>query len=513
MSCCATYARFIARATRLLPVISRRTIRDMRAVLLIQILSMTIIATLFALALAARVGAGILLIMAAFMVEAVASRLPLREVAGTNVYPADAVFSVLSLAYVIRLLRRRYWTILDVLWIVFGICIALAWVRGMRTSGLNIATNSARDFFYLWAGAAYVGSFEWKPTDFILIYRNWVAVSLLLFIVVMSRYFYPLYAIDITLAGELEDGIDHVFEHDADFVALRFLTASQAYLISQAALMSVAVGSRSRTVDFASVSIPFWVAFVVTLQHRTVWVTFLISMAVLLPSLRLHRSQVLAIVGGMTLAACAAVWAAVSSRQLLMVRSLIGAMSEVSNAGDSTFSFRIQLWENYFMKFVAGTPLELAIGQPFGTVVYSWIPVGRNLVFTDIFPHNSYIQGVFFTGLLGLAAIVVMYSIVIRWSWGLASAQQGRMTGRDLSVLLMGQVIYSTTYGLKAEQCIITGVAMGLCASAWTRLSGASRRLAKANAEFQSEQLEREVEKIINFGRGSNDAGLGLCTR
>jgi hypothetical protein len=303
------------------------------------------------------------------------------------------------------------------------------------------------------------------------------------------------------LADELDNGIDHVFENDADFGALRFLTASQAYLISQAALMSVAVGSRSRTVDFASVSFPLWVAFVVTLQHRTVWVTFLVSLVVLLPSLRLRRPQVLAILGGMTVAACAAVSVAVSSRELLMLRSLVGALSEVSNASDSTFSFRIQLWENYLLKFFAGTPLELAIGQPFGTVVYSWIPLGRNLVFTDIFPHNSYIQGVFFTGMLGLAAIVVMYSIVIRLSWGL-TLTQGQMTGRDLSVLLIGQVIYSATYGLKAEQCIVTGAAMGLCASAAARLNVASRRLAEANAEFERQRLEREVDKIINFGRG-----------
>jgi hypothetical protein len=135
-------------------------------------LSISTIAIVIAFALPARVGAGIFLIMVAFVIEAVASRLPLREVAGTNVYPADAVFGLLSLAYVIRVLRRRYWTILDALWIVFGICVALAWIRGVQTSGLNIATNSSRDFFYLWAGAAYIGSFEWKVSDLNLIYRN-----------------------------------------------------------------------------------------------------------------------------------------------------------------------------------------------------------------------------------------------------------------------------------------------------------------------------------------------------
>jgi hypothetical protein len=449
----------------------------MRTVLLIQTLSIMTIGSVIAFGLAARVGAGIFLILVAFIAEAVASKLPLREVAGTNVYPADAVFALLSLAYVIRLLRTRYWTILDALWIVFGICIAFAWARGVKTSGFNIATNSMRDFFYFWAGVAYIGSFEWKVAGFPFVYRNCATASLILLIVVLSRIFFPLYSIDVTLADELSKGIDHVFETDRDFTALRFLTASQAFLISQITLMCIVIGSRSRFVDLNCVFIPLWVVFLVTLQHRTVWVTFVLCLLLLLPRLPLRRTQLVTVLGGIAFAVFGtAVWTAISSRESMMLRSLTGAVNEVSNAGESTFAFRLQLWENYLRSFCAGNPLELAIGQPFGTVVYSWIPVGRNLVFTDIFPHNFYIYTVYFTGIVGLSAVLTLYLIITPWSWSLASARDDRITGRDWSVLLIGQLIYSITYGLEAEQCIITGVAMGLYASSHSRQSSCNTR-------------------------------------
>src|SRR5688572_21622386 len=117
----------------------------MKAVMLMQLVSVVTVALVIAIALSGRVGLGIGLILAACISDTLAAWVPVAEIAGTKVYAADGIFGALGLAYFVRVFRRRRWTIVDLVWILFGLCIALSWVRGVGASGLNMATNAMRD--------------------------------------------------------------------------------------------------------------------------------------------------------------------------------------------------------------------------------------------------------------------------------------------------------------------------------------------------------------------------------
>jgi hypothetical protein len=443
---------------------------------LLQQFSAVGVTIVFAVLAAAMLRIGIAMMLLASLVTVVVGDLPVAVFGATNVYIADAVFGILAVALLVRLLRKTTWSLTQLIWIAFGACIIFSWVRGIQLFGLNVATNGFREFFYFWTGTAYVASFRLSFNFMPVFYRYWTAVSLVLCVIVISRFFFPIYAVDQVLAVEADNGFDHLFGGEADWLSLRMLTVSPTFMLAQTALLGMILVLRGGKRGIYFWLLPIWLGMVVLMQHRTVWITFAATVLLILPTLRLRGSNLLIAAGGVAIACLGALVAVGMSdiKSTMIGQSLTGAVNEVAEYHSSTFYFRVLLWENYFDEFAAGSLVEHLFGKPFGTVVFSWIAAGTGVVFTDAFPHNFYIYCVFYAGILGVALLVLIYALLIPQLWRLKMVGRDFISGRDWSIMLIAQLIYSVTYGLHYEQGIILGIAISLAAR-YRRTSAATR--------------------------------------
>jgi hypothetical protein len=144
----------------------------------------------------------------------------------------------------------------------------------------------------------------------------------------------------------------------------------------------------------------------------------------------------------------------------------MGAVHELSTADESTWYFRVQLWLHYFDQFLSGSALEYAFGQPFGTVVFTVLRVGVNLVSTTAFPHNFYLYSGFYLGAVGLAALLAFYALSFHSLWSSRLVPRPNcVSGREISVFLVSQLVFSTSYGLTIDQAVFAGAAVAVAST------------------------------------------------
>lgn len=366
----------------------------------------------------------------------------LLHAGGTHIYPLDLLSVVMLLATVIFLIRQpppaRIMLPLAIAVAVFTVNLA----RGIGQFGLRHAVNESREWLYLLVAIGFVvAAGPWRP-----------------------NFWRPSFALATALVGLCGFGLARYGLHpvtaqivvDGQRVDPRPLTAAGALMLALALI--VLLGSDTITVRRKVIFGAVLTLTLIVVQQRTVWavlaVVFLLWAAA---GVRRHssgRHRRLAAIGGAVLAALAA---AVATG--LASGSVLGRSLAETTARHSTLQWRLIGWTDLLHSDHSAT--ALLFGFPFGTG-YRRTVLGA---VTNVEPHSFYVAALLRLGIVGLAALVVLFWNI--WTHRARPAAELALAPITVPLLLAALAVFSLTYEPSlAAAALVAGLL------AWPRRAG-----------------------------------------
>jgi hypothetical protein len=403
------------------------------------------IALVEALVRRAELGAALLFgatLLTATLVEQVPSvTLP----GGIRVQLHDAAFALVLAAGILRMLRMPRFSSHQRWVVLLCIMLFLSLVRGAMIFGPQHAIAEFRLFLAFVSGALYFATFAPSTQLNDRIGKLWLATSIPMMVLVCLRWLDTLAGIDVGVPAAQ-------FGADA---AVKVLDGPYAFFLADAALLTVPFwqgrDERARRLQRLGTLL---LLFVVLLNRRTVWITMIIGIAVLMVrGRRLRRRAVVMVIGGVLLAVAAYVALGGSSGEDSALRPA---------AGTGTLDWRIQGWTE-LLAGLSNSPMEWLIGEPVGsgfTRVVQGLEVQAE-------PHNFYVMTLLRVGVVGLLALIPLTLGMLRALWRAppGGGGGGLLATGVFPALLAMQAVWFLTWIPGMEQGIITGLAVGLVAA------------------------------------------------
>jgi O-Antigen ligase len=360
---------------------------------------------------------------------------------GVRVQVHDAAFALVLAAGILRVLRLQRLDPLHRWVLLLCVMMLLSLVRGAAAFGFQPAIGEFRLFLAFVAGTLYFATFRPSPQLNERIAKLWLAASVPMMILVGLRWLDTLAGIDLGVPQEQ-------FGADA---AVKVLDGPYTFFLAIAALLTVPYwqlrDDRARRLTRLGVLL---LLFVVLLNRRTVWLTMIIGIAVLMVRGRqFRRRTVVIVVGAVLLTVAAYVALGGTSGDEPVARSALGT---------GTLDWRIQGWSE-LLSGLSNSPVQWLIGEPFGT------GFTREAQGTQVLgdPHNFYISTLLRAGVVGLLALIALSGGSL---WALrrtpAQAGGGLLTPSMFPALLAMQAVWFLTWEPGMEQGIISGLAIGL---------------------------------------------------
>jgi hypothetical protein len=399
------------------------------------------IALVEALVRRAELGAGLLL--GAMLVHAIlVGRVPSVTLpGGIRIQLHDVVFALVLVAGILRMLRMRRFSPPQRWVVVLCIVLVLSLVRGSMEFGPQQAIAEFRLFFAFVSGALYFSTFTPSARVNDQIGKLWLATSVPLMVLVCLRWLDSLAGIHLGVPTEQ-------FGNDA---AIKVVNGPYAFFLALAALLTVPFWQRHdkqarKLVRLGTVLL----LFVVLLNRRTVWLTTIIGMAVLMVRGRqLRRRAVGMVIGGVLLAVGAYVALGGSSGEQSALRPATGT---------GTLDWRIQGW-SVLLDGLSNSPLTWLIGEPLGggfTRVVQGLEVQAEA-------HDFYVTTLLRTGVVGLVALIALTVGLLRALWRTPPGDPaGLLAPGVFPALLAMQAVFFLVWETGMEQGIITGLAVGI---------------------------------------------------
>ncbi|WP_367322983.1 O-antigen ligase family protein [Streptomyces sp. HUAS ZL42] len=352
-------------------------------------------------------------------------RPPLRS-PGLDLMPTDVLTVCLLAAALIMSVRKRGRRPRASLLVLLGLT-ACALMRGFGLFGVQTAGNEARtSFVQLLCVAFFVAAIPPGRNLLRVVSLIWVPAACVLSLAAL------LWWLNVGI-GSNSDSI----MVDGVLTNARPVNAAEALIIGQAALMLLCGHGFARG---RALAWPLLLVVVLT-QHRTVWLATGVMVTGWLVCRRRQsgsRAAALAVLGSVSVLSLLAVSLGAADQ----VTSSLAASSE----DDTTLMWRMEGW-HALVAHLDGVP-EWLLGQPFGSG-YDRVVDGT---LVTVSPHDYYLEVLLRLGLLGLAAILVLYAR----AWREAGAD--REHGLLLRLLICSQLVYMITYSLSPEQAVIVGL-------------------------------------------------------
>lgn len=355
-----------------------------------------------------------------------------------NLTLLDLVYSLLLLAFIVRVTHRGNLNKFEFGWIVVGILGLIAFVRGLHVHG-HLLAGDVRPTFYFTAAILYFMSVGSSRAFLNSIAKLWMINAVLLSLLAM----FQMATVGIISANGAGEGL-----------ANRVLHATFAFQILQGALISLylwitpGIDRNWRYLVFFLLPIMFM------MQYRTVWIAALFAILLIaLVEIRL-RGRVttgLSIIGLFAVVVLVPFYAD-SNWQLSQGFGI--AASEAFSA-NSTITWRIAGWQALFANLYS-FDINTFIGPPAGTARALG---GINFLYAHV--HSQYLLFLLHMGLLSFAIFIATYYFAVRRLRRSSSPQQNEfMSGRTLYVLLATQLVFYLTYNTGYEQYALLGIAI-----------------------------------------------------
>lgn len=375
-----------------------------------------------------------------------------------------------------RLLRIRRPSTGQRLLIGLMLVLGLSLLRGVATFGVQQATNEFREFLTFLAPALYLSTFPVRDLRD-RIAAGWQAIAATLVAIAVLRWANVLTGVPIGLFALREGRSIGAGQQDS----LRVVPSDDALLILQALLIVgslwIASFRSQERGDMAGVQ-HLWIRWsgrlsavflfsVLLLQHRTIWVATLFSVAVGVALMEKQRLTVPAVLTGVMVLGFASGLALANTGGELIPDPLRGQF-EYSATNQNTFVWRFEGWLDLAESSGETSAVDKALGRPFGSG-YSRVVDGQ---LVEVNPHNTYLTFFLRSGFVGLALLLAMYAWVIRRllrsGHGAASSDTTALSNRVLVVLLTSQLVYWATYNPFVEQGLLLGLGLSVVIAANT---------------------------------------------
>lgn len=382
--------------------------------------------------------------------------LPSLPLGSVSVYVHDLVFALIGTAAIARLLRKRSFTWAQRSLLVVGALILFSTARGVSTFGVETAVNEARHWLFLVLAALYFTTVVSREVlhrvGFVIVCGGVALAGLALLRWAIVGGGGPEF-----LLGSRADAGLRVLHAEVTLIVL------QAFLILAVAWQGLSLRARWLTAGLLTT--------VILMQHRTIWVSLLVGLAVMLYRDRelAHRALVL-------------LPAALLAAGLVAVSLFNNPADEVASRATSTdtFEWRFAGWQELLTESGPEDAVEVTFGRGFGA---GWAREVEGRATRDVSPHSMYVESALRLGVVGTAALLAVF-----WGPLLTLLREPRTTHPPVSavpwlsndavaVLLASQAAFGVTYFPAPTAGIVVGVAAGLVGQSLTVT--ATRRRAR----------------------------------
>lgn len=362
------------------------------------------------------------------------------------VHVGDLLFVLLVAAAAARMLRSRRLSTPQRLMVAFTLLVLWSTARGWSDFGVQESINNGRVFLRFAAAALYFSTVQPREDILDRVGRLWVAASAALVALVVLRW--------AALAAGVSGGI---LGAPTD---LRVVPADAALVIAQGALLSLPMlADRGR--GLLRFIAPVFLVAVLLLQHRSVWVVTVAGIAYLLYRERaLGRELLVALLAGLALVSILGVVLFGGQAELQ-----VGDELAESAQNSDTFVWRAEGWRALMRDSGPEDAAEWVAGRSMGSGWDRVLSHGRTVY---VSPHNFYLESLLRVGVVGLAALLLVYAIVLR-DTAVAPPPRGAkrpaLPVHVLHVLVAVQLLFYIPYSTDTTQ----GLLLGLGCAAATR--------------------------------------------
>ena len=405
--------------------------------------------TVFALAMVAAVAAGILwlfisssakktlciaYLLIGFCLESLFVKQPYLQV-GLQVYPNDLI-SVLVLISIMFAFLRRPMPIAEapfLVWLAFGGMALMSFVVGTGEYGKNAGTEF-RPFFYLWVAGLYCCTADFSESDLRRIAR-WCVWAAYTFIGI-AIYFWI--GVESGLISRAE-----VFDYAGGGKVFRPIGSHATFFVGSVALAQILAWVRGSGTRWSGWHAGALTLFVVVLQHRSVWIAFLVGALYLMTQERKHLTRRLPLLIGLVLVFGLAITVGAGFGLLdeLFERLTQSTLSMADSGG--TFAARVDGWERLVDTWTESSVRTVLLGFPFG-YGYTRLYNGQLIEFA---PHNYYIDLVLRVGVIGAVIFVVATLMAIVHSLAAKTESEFEyLLMRSLGISLLAATVYYIAY-------------------------------------------------------------------
>ena len=393
-----------------------------------------------------RATAGVSSVIWVFVIETlimIQPRLPL----GVQLFLPDLLFLLIGAAGLLRLfsmrLQRHHYA-----WLIFGVVLFISFGLGVLQYGTQAGVEF-RTFFYFWAGIWYLMTFQMTTEQFDRILQVYMVAASVMVVLALFRW------------TAMALGLDIVSYWNESGSSLRVFNAPQTFFLAQAFLIGLYAYLNKTGPIWWRTFLPILFVCIVMLQHRTVWVVTLASVAIIFLLSGKVRSKAISTFVLAGVIGTAVLLPFVAGGQLDTVqKSLTHSVEEVGQK-DSTLAWRVESWKILVEQWAYGGPVVNMIGNPFGAgfsrhIQLSQIELTQN-------PHNHYVYALLRVGLVGLLAMLVVYYMALRSMWKNRSQPTTHLLDPKLLIaLVVGQLMYFISYPAHYSQLLGLGLSLVL---------------------------------------------------
>jgi len=356
----------------------------------------------------------------------------------------DLVFAILAAATAARALRADRLDPLRLALAGVAVIALIALARGVGEHGLETAVNEFRKTFYFLTGALYVSSATPTKHLFDRLGRLWLVVSIVVVAVVLLRWASIATGLPLGPLALGERALQRALLVDG---SLRVVHADDTLLLLQGFLLAVAAWRRERSAWMGRLAIGL-LAVVFLLQHRTIWVTTVVAVGLVLVRDRELGRRLTLLIAGAVAVVGVLVFLLLDSGQSDVGQQLAGSVRN-----SNTFEWRFQGWQQLLTDRDTASPANTLLGRPFGTGWERFLD-GQIVV---VAPHNYYVEAWLRLGLLGTVALLGVLAGAGTRLWR-ATGGDGLLGPNVLLLLLVTQLTFFLTYDPAPLQGVVTGL-------------------------------------------------------
>lgn len=426
----------------------------------------------------AHFGAGLAAILGVFALEGLYMSLGGINL-GVSLYVTDLVMVFMAVVTLLRFHTRREVGWPNRWWLLFMAVFFVNLLTGIAQNG-SAAGVQARPQFYSIVAACYPMSFKMTADRVRRVIQGLVLLATTL--VALCVYRWVVYYAPIP--GLLPEG--GTYNVDG---AIRVIRSHETLLVAQVLVLGLFFSRLSTALLPARFATPLWLAAVIALQHRSVWVS---TLAGLLAALLLSRStgrsrltQALLLAGSF----------AVVILPMTLSSSLSGVTQQVSKSAgaavavEGTANERVNSWQAILVQWAGAGARSIVIGRAAGYDSTRSVKDDRTgaMVKIDYTAHNHYVQLLASMGLVGLGSFLMLLMHLLR---GLAAQRNGEtsVAASAWMVLMVMQIVYYIPYSTDYLQHLLMGVCAAWLATA-EHAQRQPRREARPHPRWASEAV------------------------